>query len=190
MKKRTNRSAQIWVETVAYTLIGLVLISLVLAFATPAIQKQKDNAVIDKTISAMTEMDNAVSNVKRTGVANNQQIDFSISKGELIINALENKTIFRIEDVKYAYSEVGRKVDLNSDMSVKTTESGKNYEVEITLDYGDKTDLKYDYDINNPLSGENEKTLVKAKTPYRLIIENLGKDDPAKAIRINIYSVS
>ena len=43
--KKFNKGGQVWVETVVYTLIGLVLISLVLAFATPAIQKQKDNAV-------------------------------------------------------------------------------------------------------------------------------------------------
>ena len=198
--KKFNKGGQVWVETVVYTLIGLVLISLVLAFATPAIQKQKDKALIEKTISAMTELDSAILSVKRTGTANTQPVDFLITEGTLKIDGLGNKTIFTLENIKSPYSEVGRTVDVGSNMKVKTTENRKNYDVVITLDYTGAVDLKYGYETNDVgtviNTGEQSSSFVKAQTPYRFIVENLGKDapatpgDPVNPVKINIYEIS
>src|SRR3989344_7156781 len=89
-----NNKGQIWVETVVYTLIFIVLIGMVLAFVTPAIQEQKDKATIENSINAMLELDAGISEIKRVGPGNVRENIFLIKKGELRIEGENNKIIF------------------------------------------------------------------------------------------------
>lgn len=169
MIKRRNKKAQVWVETVIYTLIGLVLIGTVLAFATPVIQKQQDKATIDRTVSAMNELDNGLINVKNSGVSNARVIDFLISEGSLTVDGVSNTISFQIDGIAYAYSEVRTTVDISgTNIKSRTIEQGNDFGTTLTLKYDEKVDLTY--------SKENKViTLVASPNSYRLIIENLGK---------------
>ena len=97
-KKGKYENGQVWVETVIYTLIGLVLIGTVLAFATPAIMEQKDKATIEKTAVALQEMDNAIVEVKNFGTGNTRIINFILGEGNLLVDGKEEKIIFYIAE--------------------------------------------------------------------------------------------
>ena len=51
---------QVWVETVLYTLIGLALIALVLAFVTPKINQSRDKIIVEQTINSLNEFDEKI----------------------------------------------------------------------------------------------------------------------------------
>lgn len=184
--KLLRKKAQVWIETVVYTLIGLILISTVLAFAIPAIQKQKDKAIIDRTIEAMNQLDNNILEVKRNGVANVKTMDFVIGRGKLTIDGEKEIIKFYIDDSAYAYSEVGFDVKIpGSNMKVLTEKNGKKFKITTTLDYSQKIDLTYS--LNN-----NAKVLTPVPTPYTLSIENNGINpvNPSGLINIDIYQNS
>jgi len=164
-----NKKGQVWVETVIYTLIGLVLIGTVLAFATPFINEQKDKAVIERTAESMNSLDNTILNIKGQGIGNKREFSFLIGEGSLIVDGKENEIRFSVDESNYAFSEPGISIDVSgTNMKVRTTKSGKKYDVVLTLAYDEKVDISY-----------NEEDVVKtfdpAPNPYRLIVENLGK---------------
>ena len=45
-----NKRGQVWVETVIYTLIALVMIGLVLSFVQPKIMELQDKATLQQSI--------------------------------------------------------------------------------------------------------------------------------------------
>ena len=164
-----NKKAQIWVETVIYTLIGLVLIGTVLAFATPVIQKQQDKSTIDRTVSAMSEIDNAITNVKNAGISNARVIDFLISEGSFTIDGEDDTIFFQIDESSYAFSEVRTTVDISgTNIRSRTVEQGNKFGVTLSLNYDGKLNITY--------NGKDKITTLGASpNPYRLIIENGGK---------------
>ena len=168
-KKRFPKTGQVWVETVIYTLIGLVLIGTVLAFATPFINEQKDKATIERTAESMNSLDNTILNIKGQGIGNKREFSFLIGEGSLIVDGEKNEIKFSVDESNYAFSEPGISIDVSgTNMKVRTTKSGKKYDVILTLEYNEKVDITY--------NKENiEKTFDPAPNPYRLIVENLGK---------------
>ncbi len=165
-----NKKAQVWVETVIYTLIGLVLIGMVLAFATPYIQKQRDKTLIERTAAALHEVDNSVENVKRAGIGNVRKIDFLIGEGNMEIQGDQNKIVFEITESSYPYSEPGISVNISgTNMKSKTEKKGKKFKITLTLDYTDK--------LNITFKKKDEKhTLDQSPTPYNILIENRGRE--------------
>ena len=51
---------QVWIETVLYTMIGLVLIGLVLGFVNPKIEESKDNLIIEQTLTLLNDLDSKI----------------------------------------------------------------------------------------------------------------------------------
>ena len=77
-----KKRGQVWVETVLYTLIGLVLIGLVLAFASPRISEAKDRLVVEQSINSLNAFDEKVN----IDPGNVRRIDFTIKRGALYID--------------------------------------------------------------------------------------------------------
>ncbi len=178
--KIKNKRAQIWVETVIYTLIGLVIIGAVLAFATPAIEKQKDRATISKTVELLNELDNNIQDVKIRGVANKRIMSVMINEGELVVNSTGDDIIFVIDQSAYQYSELGNSVKIpGTNQVVLTEKSGSRFRVRLSIDYSDKMNLTY--------SGrEDIKRFNNAPTPYNLVVENKGRDIELTDSLVNI----
>jgi len=173
IKKDVNKNGQIWVETVIYTLIGLILIGVILAFATPAIQKYKDKSTITASINSMNALDNNILDVKRGGIANVRNIDFLISKGKLLIDSEKDQITFEITGSKYAYSEPGDKISLTgSDLEIITKEQSGKYDVILTLDYlkNNKANITFEGKDSIEIREFNPGAV-----PYNFIIENRGK---------------
>lgn len=167
--KNRNKKGQVWVETVIYTLIGLVLIGTVLSFITPAIKTQQDKAIVGRSVTALTELDNAIAKVKSAGISNARQLTFLIGEGTLTIDGANDQIIFQIDESSYAYSEVRTTVEISgTNLRARTVESGKDYDITLTLDYKDK--------LNITFAGEDKPiSLGASPNPYILIVENLGK---------------
>jgi len=160
LKKR----GQIWVETVIYTLISLILIGAVLAFILPRIQEIQDKAIIEQSIEMLKNIDNVISSVVIGGPGNKRIVEIGIKKGNLIINSEDNQIIFEMES-QYTYSQEGEIINIGS-VTVLTEKIGSLNKITLTSNYS-KHDLTYE--------GNNEsKTITRSSTPYKLSIENKG----------------
>ena len=177
MKRVKGRKGQVWVETVIYTLIGLTIIGLVMAAALPKINAKKDEIMIEQAIEALGNIDNKIYEVQRAS-GNRRVVDLKIKKGMFVVD-MDEETISWILDSSFQYSEEDVAVSLGR-MNV-TTRVGHPWDVELKLKYS--VDIQYD--------GVNfgTKQLDVAPTPYRLIIENSGKNDDDKII-INLNEVN
>lgn len=165
-----NKKAQIWIETVIYTLIAFALIATVLAFVKPKIDEMQDKAIIEQTISMMKDVDSTVSEIVQGGSGNKRKIEVGINKGTLNIDGENNLLLFEI-DSRYVYSEPGKEIE-NGNLLINTEQIGDTNKVTIKRNYED---------YNITFSGKDEtKALSKASTPYNLFITNKGKGDDEK----------
>jgi type II secretory pathway pseudopilin PulG len=170
MRKVIDKRAQVWVETVIYTLIGLAIIGLVMAVALPKINQKKDEIIIDQSIEALGNIDDKIYEVQRA-VGNRRVVNLEIRKGSLVID-MDADTISWVIDSSFAYSEEGLSVPLGR-LNV-TTRTGNPWEVELKIGYS--------MDIQHEGETGGTKRLDPAPTPYRLVIENSGKNSEENII--------
>ena len=164
-----NKKAQVWVETVIYTLITLTLIGVVLAISIPVIEKQKDKAVIQNSINSLNEFDLTILSVKRAGILNVREINLNIGKGKFKINGNNDSLIFEIPGSSYAYSEPGITVNIiGTNMKSETKKKGGKYDVVLTLAYNNSANIT----INDK---DELKEFSPAPVPYIFFIENMGR---------------
>jgi len=161
----TVKRGQVWVETVIYTLIGLAIIGLVMAMALPKINERKDEIVIEQSIEALGNIDDKIYEVQKAS-GNRRVVDLEIRRGALVVN-MEDDTIYWELDSSFEYSEVGVPISLGR-ISATTTSSGPW-----------KVELKLSYDVDLRFDGKNlgTKKIDVSPTPYKFVIENMGKED-------------
>src|SRR3989338_3494949 len=99
-----NSGGQIWVETVIYTLIALIMIGAVLAFAVPKVNEVKDKTIIEQSINLIKDINEIIISVVQGGLGNKRIIEVNVKKGELTIDGTNEKVIFTME-TDYVYSE-------------------------------------------------------------------------------------
>ena len=159
-----DKKAQVWIETVLYTIIGLAIIGTVLAFVMPKINQSKDNVMIEQGIGAMKELDAKIRDVaKQQG--NIGKIDFNIKKGSLYINVSDNDITLELNDLSSVYSEPNVSIN-DGNVKIITQKGQKKNTVYLTLSYPL-------YDIT--FSGkDDDKKLTAAPLAYQLYIENNG----------------
>jgi len=128
-----NKKAQIWVETVVYTLIAFVMIGLVLTFIKPKIEEMQDKAIIDQSLEIIKSIDKIITEIGIPG--NKREIEIGIKKGVLKIDGTNDKIVFEIES-KYEYSEVGSLVtDPTSGIEIRTENEGRIHTISLTKKY-------------------------------------------------------
>lgn len=189
-----NKSGQIWVETALYLLIGIALIGIFLAFATPEIQKQKDRIIFESSLDAMIDIDNSILELRRMGAGNQKKIDFLVRKGTLRIEAgndaggENDKIVLVIDGSRYVASEIGRDypspIDVpGTNLKVLTEKSADKYDITITREFeNDAFNITYN-------SNDELKQFSMAPTSYTLIIKNQGRYADGKVV-INVNEVS
>jgi type II secretory pathway pseudopilin PulG len=163
--KEKNSKAQIWIETVVYTLIALIMIGAVLAFAQPKIKEIQDKLILDRTFDALQEITSQIESAVNGGIDNRRTVNVEIKKGELKIDPANNEIIFTLKDSNSIYSEPEKTVN-RIGIKIETKETGKTAIVTLTK--------KYDYNIETK-SG-NTEILTKSASAYRMIITNIGTD--------------
>jgi hypothetical protein len=171
MKRRGGKLAQVWIETVIYTLIAFVLIGLVLSYARPKIEELQDNAILQQSTEMMKQIDLIIQSM--SGAGNQRTPEISIKKGELKIDALNDKMIFELES-RSIYSEPGKNISDGS-VIVMTEKRTKDNLITLTRDYSSNYDFRFE--------GRNEiKTITKASNPYIMYILNEGESVSGKVI--------
>ncbi|OIO81753.1 hypothetical protein AUJ84_00505 [Candidatus Pacearchaeota archaeon CG1_02_32_132] len=170
------KKGQIWIETVIYTLIGLVLIGLVLAFATPKINEFKDKAIIDQTIDSLKGLDSKISEVIQEGPGNVRNVEFGMKRGDLYFDLTEDKIYYVIEDSRVLYSEPGIETEIGR-IKILTEEGSINNKITLTLYYD--SDLVFQ---ENAL-----KKFTAAPTPYRFSLSNKGFENDREVIQIEEF---
>jgi len=171
-----ERSGQIWVETVIYTLIGLTIIAAILAISAPAIDRYKDQLVVEQTLSVMNGFDKTIKEVRDAGSGNRRIIpELMIKKGRIEINASAEEITYILEKTRLEYSEPGSYVEQGSmNISTEKLKSGRFYNINITLAYPG-------LNITNG-NTDKKKVLTAASVPYRLAVQNNGTTDPDPAV--------
>lgn len=161
MKKR----GQIWVETVIYTLIALVMIGLVLTFIKPKITELQDKTILQQSISVLDNINNVILSLSEAGPGNKREITIGLKAGSLTIDGINNEIIFKM-DSQYQFSEPGKNVNYG-DLLVYTQKTGSTNTVSMTLNYSNNYNLTYN-------EKDTTKQISKSSTPYNIFISNNG----------------
>lgn len=162
-----EKRGQVWIETVTYTLVAFVLISLVLAFAKPKIDELQDQSILEQSSKMIKEMDYIIQEILEKGVGNKRKVEINLRKGDFTINSENNSLIFYLEG-KYMYSQPNEKIT-DSGIDILTVEKGKNYFVTL--------EKKYD-NINITYMGKEEsKKITKSSNTYTFFITNKGGEN-------------
>ena len=165
-----NQKGQIWIETVIYILIALVMIGAVLAFVNPKIKEIQDKLTIDKTIEMLEELDSKISEVGGS-IGNKRIINLDIKKGELQISG--ESIVYELKESNVEYSQP---VD-NTDGAF--TNMGK---VEVqTVKNNDLYDINLRLNVDETLS-YGGGTLTRSSSAYKLSILNKGTEIEIKLI--------
>lgn len=162
-EKNKSRKGQIWIETVLYTLIGISLIGIVLAFVTPKITEQKEKLLVDQTIQALDAFDEKVNTVLQAP-GNVREINFAMKQGEFHINSTEDRVMFVIPGLTKPYSEPGISIDIGR-IKLLTSEHAGDYDVVLSVSYLENITYNLE-DVN--------KKLDAVSIPYRFSISNEG----------------
>ncbi len=181
-KKMINKKAQIWIEVVIYFLIGLALISLVLAFLLPEINQTIDRIIIEQTIEDMNNIDVSMRDVTYA-LGNVRTRKFRIKKGGLVIDCLSDSIFFELENSRKEFSEPGTPVSLGF-LNILTLKEGEDrYNIKLLLNYSEY--------LNLSLSGKQDvMTFPRASSVYEISIENTGYNNTLNITHINILDIS
>ncbi len=178
INKKFSKKGQIWVETVIYTLIALVLIATVLSFAKPKIESIQDQTTIEQSIQVMKDIDVKIQEILATGSGNKRILEVSVNDGQLKINGLENTLEFTLQG-RYQYGEYGIEIPVGRDINVLTTKKGDLNNIRIFKDYSD--------DVNFTISNKNQiKTISSSAGTYEVSILNKGEIGNLSVVDFNI----
>jgi type II secretory pathway pseudopilin PulG len=167
-----NRSGQVWVETIIYTLIAFVMIGLVLSYARPKIEQLQDSAILQQSTDMMKQIDSTI--LTMGGAGNQRILEIGIKKGDLKIDGVNDKIIFEME-TQSLYSEPGKEINDGSVIILTQKETGHNL-VTLTLDYSSSNnDLKFE-------GNDVLKEIDKSSTSYNLLISNEGENANGKTV--------
>jgi hypothetical protein len=166
-----DRHAQVWVETVLYTLIAFTIIGLVLTYIKPEIEKFQDKSLIKQSITLMSDLNSKISEVSKNGEGNKRILEISVKKGYLNINGVNDSVAFELESL-YPYTEPEEKYS-EQGVEISTVEkSGKN-KISLLSNYSETLNITY-------AGKEETKIISPSSTFYRLYIENKGQITGAK----------
>jgi type II secretory pathway pseudopilin PulG len=175
-----NKIGQIWIETVIYTLIGLALIGLVLAIATPKINELRDRAVVEQSIDSLNIFDRKINEIL-SAPGNVRIVEFEMRRGDLFFNTTEDKILYVLDESRVIFSEPGVSIPIGR-INVTTTEGSKRHMVSLLLSYN------HNLTFNGEDSAEATKFSATA-VPYRFSIANKGFQEAGRLI-IDISEVS
>jgi hypothetical protein len=157
------KQGQVWIETVLYTLIGLALIALVLAFVIPKVTVQKDKLAVDQAITALNDFDERINDVLKAP-GNVRTISLNVKRGTFLVNGTGDYLSFYIADLSTPYSQANVPVQVGR-VTVLSKKLQKGASVLLTINYAE--DITYD-------KKDEFHKFAEAAIPYKFLIENLG----------------
>ena len=85
MKKGRSKLGQIWIETVIYTLIAMIMIGAVLAWGKPKIEELQDKSIIEQTLGVFEDIDSQIQSAVEGGAGNKRVVEIGLKKGSIKI---------------------------------------------------------------------------------------------------------
>ncbi len=170
-----NKSGQVWVETVIYTLIGIAIMGILIATTAPRIEKMKDSALIEQSMESLGIINEKIYEVQR-GTGNQRSFNLAIGKGKLTIDSESDEIYWELES-GFEYSESG--VSTMSGIINVTTLGDDPWTIRLGLIL--PMDVKYN-------GAEEQKEFGESPTPYKFSVKNEGVEDGR--IVINIREVA
>ncbi len=165
--KINSKNAQIWVETVIYTLIGLTIIAILLSIAMPQIEKMKDKSVITQTTDALNILNSKILEAEES-VGSIRIVNLKIAKGKLEINSIENKIVYSLEKTQFEMTQAGEAIK-EGNIIIETKKASNKFDIFLTMNYNTTLNITY--------NGEKKSKIMQGGTaPYKIIIENKGFD--------------
>ena len=166
-KRELNSKAQIWIETVIYTLIGLIIITIIISVATPQIEKIKDKGIVNNMFSVLNELDNKISEVMQAeGSVRNIQI--AMGKGYIEINSSNNFIRYTLDNTRLKLSEPGEDIP-RANINLTTKEMGSRFRITLT---------RYYNDVNITFNNEDVlRTLQGGGAGHSLVMQNMGDNE-------------
>ncbi|MBT7706509.1 hypothetical protein HN747_03600 [archaeon] len=158
-----DKKAQIWVETVTYTLIGLTIIGLLIAGIRPQIEKAQDKNLIKQIKESLEEINQKINEI-RVIPGNQRKIILHIDKGAVTIDAENDLIVWRMMS-SYEYSEPDLTIT-EGNLNI-TTVDGNPWEIVFELPF--TSNITYD-------GLEISRELRETSTSYDLIIKNEGQN--------------
>lgn len=161
--KKKNSCAQVWVETVVYTLIGLSIMGIILAVATPKINELKDKGILESSRQSLNEIDLMIKDIS-LAPGNQKVFELEVKKGKFFFDGQKEEITFYLKS-DYKYSEPGQEIK-EGNIFIKTIGESSPYE----------TYLKINYSSLNLTIGSKEtiEEIQSSSKAYRLIILNKG----------------
>ncbi len=175
------KKAQIWVETIIYTLIALTIIGVTLGIAKPKILEFRDKIAIERGLSMLTDLHSTILDAATT-VGNVRIFMINLRKGRIEINSSSDSIMFVLENAHVEFSEPNREIPYG-DITLKTIERHGTYEVRLWISYEN-----HSIDI---LYGGNNNTLQQisaAATPYKLRIETINETAQTMTVDLSLIS--
>ena len=182
-----ERKGQIWIETVLYTLIGLALIGLVLAFITPKINESKDRAVIEQSIGLLNLIDDKINIIISGAPGNTRNIDITLKKGDLYFNSTADKITIVLDDITEPLTQEGTDVDIGR-IKARSSKTQKANNITLTLDYSDTADIGY-FEGSSITPVPNKKFTISS-TPYKFSFANKGSANQGDKPVVEIKEIS
>ena len=167
-----DRKAQVWIESVLYTLIGLALIGMVLAFIMPKINETKDKLAVEQTIQSLNDLASKMDLIP----GNIRQVDFTMKRGEMTIDSPNDKIVFAFDDITTPISEINQSIPQGKIMLL--TEKGqKYYSVTLTLDLKGKYDIRYkDENVTHKFTASS--------VPYKIQLTAESADNESAGLEV------
>ncbi|MCL5730237.1 MAG: hypothetical protein M1165_01565 [Candidatus Pacearchaeota archaeon] len=164
-----SRRGQVWIETVIYTLIALVIIGLVLSFVQPKIQELQDRSVLQQSISMMNSIDSTIISLSQEGAGNKREMQISVRSGTLTIDGADDLITFSMTS-HYQFSEPDTPVNYGNIIVLTHAQNNLNL-VNMTLNYS----RQYNITFNGQ---DSLYSLTQSSTPYNIFISNQGGTNP------------
>jgi len=173
--KYLNNKAQVWIETVIYTLIGLTIITIIISAATPQIEKIKDKGIVTNMFGVLDDLDSKISAVMQAeGAIRN--VPIVMSKGSLEINSSDNFLRYTLDNTRLELSEPGEEI-IQANIKIKTERMGSRFRIILTREYND---------LNITFNNENVlRTLRGGGAAHSLVIQNIGDNLPSEPTHID-----
>ena len=178
MRKRENKKGQVWIETVLYTLIGLALMGIALGFIMPKINQTRDKLLVEQAITSLSVLDDKIIETLEGAPGSTRKTEFSMKKGELVFDAVNDEITFSLTGLSSAFSEPGMEAR-SGRIIVNTTQGQKNYNIVLKIRYN--ADITYD-------NANEAKKINAAPTPYVFITENKGVQNDRDVIDVREIS--
>jgi type II secretory pathway pseudopilin PulG len=158
-----EKRGQVWVETVIYTLIGLIIIGTLVAVATPKLIRMNDQITISQTTETLNKLNEQIRNTLPYA-GNQREVVLVVKKGEYTLDAINDTIFYTLKNTGLKYGEPNVLIREGDIYILTTSKANNKYDVTLLLNYSIFNLTYQSKDIN--------KVLTAAPAGYKFLIVN------------------